>query len=182
MRAKMAVSKEFLESYTKLPPAQQKKVREFTEKFERDPTQSGINFERIEGARDDKVRSVRIDQAYRAIIIHPPRGDVYLCAWVDHHDKAYAWARNRVFGVNPQSGTFQLYSMAEVLEDPAEAPAKPSPEAQSYQVRLFDDVDEEDLILGGVPVPLLPAVRELITEKDLDALAPLLPEEVAELL
>jgi hypothetical protein len=182
MKARMAVSKDFLESYTKLPPAQQKKVREFTEKFERDPTQSGINFERIEGARDDKVRSVRIDQAYRAIIIHPPRGDVYLCAWVDHHDKAYAWARNRVFGVNPQSGTFQLYSMEEVLDDTTEAPTEPSSEAQSYQGRLFDAVDEEDLILGGVPVPLLPAVRELITEKDLDALAPLLPEEVAELL
>ena len=68
----VAFSKDFMVAYSRLPKKQQKKVREFTEKFQQDPTQSGINFERLEGAVDNKVRSVRIDQAYRAIIIHPP--------------------------------------------------------------------------------------------------------------
>ena len=54
--AQVAFSKEFLESYSGLPKKIQKKVREFTEKFQRDPTQPGLNFERIEEARDPKVR------------------------------------------------------------------------------------------------------------------------------
>ena len=115
-QAKVALSKDFMEAYATLPRNIQRKVRSFTEKFRRDPTQSGINFERINQAIDPKVRSVRIDQAYRAIIVHPPLGDVYLCVWVDHHDDAYDWARNRRFEVNPRSGTFQLFHMDEAGE------------------------------------------------------------------
>jgi mRNA-degrading endonuclease RelE of RelBE toxin-antitoxin system len=183
-KARIAISRGFLQSFEKLPRAQQKKVREFTEKFERDPTQPGINLERVHGARDENVRSVRVDHAYRAIILHPPRGDVYVCAWVDHHDEAYAWARNRVFEVNPRSGTVQLYSMEEVLQaDVACEPESAAPgTASGAQACLFDDLDDKDLVLGGVPEPLLPAVRKVITDQDLDKLAPHLPEEVSELL
>ena len=55
MKAKVAFSKSFLESYSSLPKKLQKKAREFTEKFQQDPTQPGINFERLAGAVDDKV-------------------------------------------------------------------------------------------------------------------------------
>ena len=46
-QAKVALSKDFMEAYATLPRSIQRKVRSFTEKFQRDPTQSGINFERI---------------------------------------------------------------------------------------------------------------------------------------
>ena len=82
----VALSKDFMESYSRLPRRQLKKVREFTEKLQRDPTQSAINFERVELARDEKVRSVRIDQDYRAIVTHPTKDDVYLCVWVEWPD------------------------------------------------------------------------------------------------
>ena len=173
----VALSKDFLEAYTRLPRPQQKKVREFTEKFRRNPTQTGINFERLEGARDDKVRSVRIDQAYRAIVVHPPKGDVYLCVWVDHHDDAYAWARNRVFEVNPTSGALQLYEVAEISP-----PSKEEPVAAEAPAGLFAQLDDEDLLLAGVPGPLLASVRVLRSDDDLDALANHLPEEAAEML
>lgn len=171
---KVALSKDFLESLARLPKKIQKKAREFTEKFQRDPTQPGLNFERI-NARDPKVRSVRIDQAYRVIVIHPPKGDVYVCVWVDHHDDAYRWAQNRVFEVNPTSGVFQLYDFdAVTLAEPESALVR--------KQTLFADVDEEDLLLAGVPSPLLPAVQSLKSDADLDALAPHLPEDAAEML
>ena len=177
MKAKGALSKDFLESYSKLPKKQQKKVREFTEKFQKDPTQPGINFERLSGSVDDKVRSVRIDQVYRAIVIHPPRGDVFLCVWVDHHDDAYRWARNKRFEVNPKSGSLQLFEVIEGGQVPAADAFAPSSAPP-----LFDEIDEEDLIFAGVPLPLLETVRSLQSDQDLDKLAPFLPEEAAEML
>ena len=178
MKAKVALSKDFLESYSKLPKKHQKKVREFTEKFQKDPTQPGINFERLGGSVDDKVRSVRIDQAYRAIVIHPPKGDVFLCVWVDHHDDAYRWAENKRFEVNPRSGSLQLFEAVEGGQVSAAAAAG----AHSGAPLLFDELDDEDLIFAGVPLPLLETVRSLQSDQDLDKLAPFLPEEAAEML
>lgn len=177
--AQVAFSKEFMEAYSALPRKIQKKVREFTVKFQKDPTQPGLNFEHLDGVQDPKVRSVRVDQAYRAIVIHPPKGDVYLCVWVDHHDAAYRWVRNRRFEVNPSSGAFQIFEMTE----PALAAKPPAEPAVAEQPRgLFDGHDDEDLLLAGVPDPLLASVRAIQTETDLDALAPHMPSDAAEML
>ena len=196
-QARVALSKEFMESYSRLPRTTQKKVREFTEKFQRDPTQSGIRFERIGHARDPKVRSVRIDQTYRAIVIQPPRGDVFLCVWVDHHDEAYRWAMDRLFEVNPRSGSFQIFTSEEAITAPAPGDAPSVADTPSRQPEvmvatteaevpdaegLFAANDDEELLLAGVPMPLLASVRAIRTEADLDALAPHLPSEAAELL
>lgn len=178
--AQVALSKDFMESYSRLPRKTQKKVREFTEKFQKDPTQSGINFEKINKARDPKVRSVRIDQSYRAIIIQPPKDDVFLCVWVDNHDDAYRWAQDRIFEVNPKSGTFQIFEVIEggpQQKEPAIAePAMPTVPG------LFDEYDDEDLLIAGIPEPLLVSVRALKTEIDLDSLAPHMPADAAEML
>jgi superfamily I DNA/RNA helicase len=48
--------------------------------------------------------------------------------------------------------------------------------------QLFGSISDEDLLLAGVPEPLLPAVRALRAEAELDALAPHLPEDAAEIL
>lgn len=182
----VALSKDFLEAYSRVPKGAQKKVREFIEKFRRDPTQSGINFERVNEAQDDKVRSVRIDQVYRAIVVHPPKGDVYLCVWVDHHDDAYRWVRNKHFEVNPNSGVLQLYEVGD-LSPARSAPSTTMLTAEANRARvvpqgLFASVNDEDLLLAGVPAPLLPSVRAVTTETDLDKLSPHLPEDVSDML
>jgi len=174
----VAFSKDFMEAYSRLPRKTQKKVREFTEKFQKDPTQAGLNFERLEDACDSKVRSVRVDQAYRIIIIHPPKGDVFLCVWVDKHDETYQWVRNRRFEINPRLGTFQIFKMeaaTDVVSGPEETVGK-------EQAGLLAEIDDEDLLLAGVPEPLLASVRALQDEIDLDALAPHLPPDSAEML
>ena len=178
---RVALSKDFMAAYSQLPKKQQKKTREFIEKFQHDPTQPGINFERVGGAADDKVRSVRVDQTYRAIVIHPPKGDVYLCVWVDHHDEAYKWVRNKRFEVNPSSGSFQLFEMVEGM-GAAEPKPIPTEEISPPAPALFDGFDDEELILIGVPVPLLATVRSVTSDDELDKLAPHLPEAGAEML
>src|SRR5436190_16183026 len=107
----VAIASEFLDAFARIPRAQQKKVREFTTKFQTDPKSAAINYEKIHGVRDDKVRTVRIDQQYRAVVLHPDQGEVYVLAWVDNHDDAMAWAKNRVFEVNPLTGALQVVNV-----------------------------------------------------------------------
>ncbi len=63
----VAIGSDFLEAFARVPRAQQRKVRDFTEKFKANPKSSAINYEKIHGVKDDKVRTVRIDQKYRAV-------------------------------------------------------------------------------------------------------------------
>jgi superfamily I DNA/RNA helicase len=178
--AQVALSTDFLQAFARIPRAQQKKVRAFVEKFKADPTQASINYEPIHNMADPKVRTVRIDQAYRAIVIHPPQGDVYLCVWVDHHDEAMDWARHKHFDVNPHTGSLQVWQSQEG------APEKPVSAVEAVEAistaevpkgHLFAGRTDDELLLLGVPEPLLPAVRALRVERDLDSLADYLPEE-----
>jgi len=112
----VAIASEFLDAFARIPRAQQRKVRDFTEKFKTDPKSAAINYEKIHNVKDPKVRTVRIDQKYRAVVLHPEHGDVYILMWVDNHDEAMAWAENRVFEINPRTGALQVISFDEVTQ------------------------------------------------------------------
>lgn len=180
----IAISSHFLKAFGRIPKSKQKKVREFTEKFRQDPTSSGINYEKLKSIADDKVRSVRIDKSYRAIVIHPPTGDVYMLVWVDHHDEAYRWVERKRFDVNPTTGGMQVYEIQEV-EAPEAVPPVPTPKTDQDTVasgRLLAGHTLSELLRVGVPQLLLPSVKALQREADLDELAPYLPEEARDAL
>jgi hypothetical protein len=158
------VSREIdLEAYAKLPKAVQKKVREFTTKFQTDPTSKGINYEPIHDAKDPKVRTVRIGADYRAIVIHPLEGNTYLLASVDHHDEAMAWIRNRTFDIHPVTGALQIVNVTET-----EAAVPLPPPERRREPGMFDHVSDDALLAFGVPGPLMPRVRNLRSETDLE--------------
>src|SRR3954465_8064812 len=113
MTPTVAIGSDFLEALARIPRAQQRKGRTFTEKFKANPKSPAINYEKINGVKDDKVRTVRIDQQYRAVILHPPEGEVYVLVWVDNHDEAMDWAKKRTFEVNPRTGSLQVVSVSE---------------------------------------------------------------------
>jgi superfamily I DNA/RNA helicase len=171
----VAIASEFLDAFARIPRAQQRKVREFTEKFRTNPKGPGINYEKIHAVKDDKVRTVRIDQKYRAIILHPPEGDVYVLVWVDNHNEAMDWAGKRRFEVNPVTGSLQVFSVSEAEE----AVAK---EKKTKVPGLLDAYDDDVLLSFGVPEALLPAVRAVKSQDALLALVKHLPAEAAEAL
>ena len=171
---RVAVPSKFLNAYAQVPRRVQKKVREFTRKFMEDPTQASINYESIHGMTDSKVRTVRVGIDYRAIVIHPPKGDVYTLAWVDHHDEAMDWAKRKRFEVNPVLGNFQVYE------------AQDAGELEVDDGQQADDavIPEEFLLAGrtrgelracGVPNLLLPSVCAVRDDAELEALLPYLP-------
>ena len=67
----IAISLDFLQAYASIPREQQKKVREFTERFQQNPQSPGFNYEVIQSARDKSLFSVKINLGYRAIVFHP---------------------------------------------------------------------------------------------------------------
>jgi superfamily I DNA/RNA helicase len=183
----VAISTDFLRAFAQIPRGQQKKVRAFVEKFKADPAQASIHYEAIHDMDDSKVRTVRIDQAYRAIVIHPPAGDVYLMVWVDHHDEAMAWARHKHFEVNPRTGSFQVWESVHAAAPstdsaPRSMPVETVSTSSIPENRLFSGRTDDELLLFGVPDPLLPAVRALRVEADLDRLSRYLPQEATDAL
>lgn len=172
----VALSDSFLTALARLPRATQKKVREFTSKFRANPTSSAINYESLHAMRDPKVRTVRIDLSYRAVLVHPPSGNLYMLVWVDNHDEAMAWAQNKVFDVNGTTGAIQVVDMEFVERAREEVAAKPAPAG------LFARLSDEELARTGLPAVLAPAVRAVATEDELDKLQPYLPQEAFEAL
>jgi superfamily I DNA/RNA helicase/mRNA-degrading endonuclease RelE of RelBE toxin-antitoxin system len=171
----VALGSEFLTAFARIPRSQQTKVLEFVNKFRSDPTLPGLSYEKLAHARDPNLRSVRIDKAYRGIALRPDGDNVFVLLWVDHHDEAYRWAANKVCRIHPETGSLQVITVEESAEapPPTEEPAVPG---------LFDAFDDAALLRLGVPELLLPVVRSVKTEADLDRVAPGFPQEAAEAL
>ncbi|MBI9088306.1 MAG: DEAD/DEAH box helicase [Desulfobacterium sp.] len=166
----VAVSDGFFTSYSRLPKSQQAKVMNFVNKFRIDPMSSGINYETLNGVKDQNLRSVRIDKNYRGIVYKPAKGNVYLLLWVDNHEEAYNWAKNRVCDVNPRLGTLQVYQVNEEIVD-----SKVSPEEA---VSLFANLRDRELLGLGVPEMQLSMVRSIMTDNDLQDLSEAFPSNV----
>jgi hypothetical protein len=175
-RMTVAIGSEFLTAFARLPARQQSKVSQFLEKFRSDPMAAGINYEKIHQARDPNLRSVRIDQTYRGIVLKPERGNVYLLLWVDHHDAAYAWAAKRRFTINTHTGSLQ------VLPTEVETPEQPALPLPAQPTGLFKHIRDKHLLKLGVPEALLPLVRQIETDADLEAHEADFPQEAAEAL
>lgn len=149
--AKVAISADFLTAFAALPRQIQGKVTEFINKFRNNPQSPGINYEKINGGMDKKIWSVRIDDTYRGITVRQPETGVYLLLWVDHHDEAYDWARNKKCEINPKTGAIQVFDIVTI---PVVEPA-----AQDFV--LFAELTDEALIELGVPEEQVPFVRSI---------------------
>jgi superfamily I DNA/RNA helicase/mRNA-degrading endonuclease RelE of RelBE toxin-antitoxin system len=172
----VAISNDFLKSFSGIPRKEQAKVREFFDKFRVNPASPAIQYEKIQKAKDENIRSVRIDHDYRGIILKPASGNVYMLLWVDHHDKAYAWAENRIFTINAETGGLQVVNVEEQIL------AEKSPRIKDSGENLFNPYKDADLLRLGVPEILLPLVRQLKKKEDLDAIEKQLPQEAYEAL
>ncbi|MDH0687248.1 MULTISPECIES: UvrD-helicase domain-containing protein [Pseudomonadaceae] len=174
---KIAMSDDFLKSFAAVPRAQQLAVLNFVAKFRQNPMASGINYERIRDAADANMRSVRINDNMRGIVLKPDVGNVYCLLWVDQHDAAYQWASRHRVAIHPDVGSIQVYAVHEV-SDAQPAQFEQSPE----RVGLFHALKDREIRRLGVPDDRLAAVRAVCTEEQLEALQSELPDEAFEAL
>lgn len=192
--AEIALSRDFLGAYARLPRKAQRKLDELLIKFRQDSTAASIHVEPIQRAADPLLRSARIGDDYRVILRAPERGDVFIALWADHHDDAYRWAVNKQTAVHPATGTLQIFDVDEaaravtvdlstaalpqLVSDRPEAAATEAEDAPD----LFAAHDDDVLFAAGVPRALLPSVRAVFSDEDLERLVPHLPPEAGEIL
>jgi superfamily I DNA/RNA helicase/mRNA-degrading endonuclease RelE of RelBE toxin-antitoxin system len=180
----------FTDSLARLTGEEQKAVKTTAFDLQLNPTNPGFSFHKLDRARDKNFWSVRISGDLR-LIVHKTEGSLLLC-YVDHHDKAYAWAASRKLETHPTTGAAQLVEVRETVQDifvpnyitvdtPApQQPPKAAPTPRSARL-LFAKTPESELLAYGVPVEWIGDVLQA-TEDSLFALAEHLPREAAEAL
>lgn len=169
---KVAISSDFLTAFARLPRQIQGKVTEFVNKFRNNPMSSGINYEKLNSGIDKKICSVRIDDAYRGIVVRQQETGVYLLLWVDHHDEAYQWAARKRCEVNPKTGAIQVFDVQIVAEN-VKAEEKKA---------LFAIASDEDLLKLGVPEAQLDFVRSFVTKEEFYLAESTMPHDAYEYL
>lgn len=164
----------FLDSLIKLPHGIQKKVIDFQKKFRENSKSAAIHLEPISTFKDKSLRSARIDQTYRAIIKVPEKGDAYYLLWVDHHDKAYEWAMNKLFPWNENTQSVQVFTA------PVEIAPNTVHDTSPASNNLFNAYKDKQLLKIGVPDILLPSVRKITSLDDLENMEQFIPVDVFE--
>lgn len=168
---RLGIAKDFLADYVKLDKRVRIAVDAALEKFA-EHTHAGLHLEKLEGAKDPKIRTIRITQGWRGVVLAPEHGDEYHLITVLPHDKANAYAVSKKFSVNRTLGVLEIRDQGAL--DSIEPALRQV--ADTSQTRLFDRVNDADLLRLGIDPDVLPLVRLLTNEDHLQALATLLPE------
>lgn len=169
---KVAISSDFLTAFSRLPRSIQSKTTEFVNKFRNNPNSPGIHYEKLTNGVDSKIYSVRIDNAYRGIVVRQKETGVYLLLWVDHHDEAYQWAARKRCDVNPKTGAIQVYDIKTTVEE----------ERSTNKVPIFACVTNEQLLKLGVPKAQIGYIKSFTSKDEFHQAEGSIPADVYEYL
>lgn len=106
----------FTASLAKLTGNEQKAVKTTAFDLQLNPAHPGMQFHKLNAARDPNFCSLRVNRDIR-LIVHRSADNLLLC-YVDHHDKAYRWAERRRLETHPKTGAAQLVeALDQVAQD-----------------------------------------------------------------
>ncbi|CAL9277211.1 ATP-dependent DNA helicase Rep [Streptomyces sp. SudanB5_2050] len=174
----------FFAELPKLQPPVRKGVLEAWEKFDRltldqlfkDP---GLKLESLTKAKDKQIRTIRIDQFWRGVVLAPPSGDTFVLLQVMQHDKAISWAMKQKSSINEVTRAVEIRDAATLDEI---TPAYERVAEASSKERLFAKFSDGDLKALGIDDETLRQARSLVDQEQLDVFAPLLPQDQREVL
>ncbi|WP_338702288.1 UvrD-helicase domain-containing protein [Streptomyces sp. Q6] len=155
------------------------------EKFERltleqlfkDP---GLKLESLKRARDPHIRTIRIDQGTRGVVLAPDSGDMFVLLRVMPHDKAIAWAVKQKATINTVTRAVEIRDIA-MLEELTPAYEHLARGTEPEQ-RLFGKVSDGDLAALGIDGTTLRQARALTSAEQLEVFAPFFPADQREVL
>ena len=141
----------------KLDPSVKKKAYVFLEKLSEDDTAPGLHIEPITNSADDKVRTGRVDQFYRAVLFKVPSAGeaTYVFHGIWPHDDAIAVAKKTRLTVNPINGIAEISSV----------PAAPEPTPLQTLAPAWQAVAEQS---ASPPAMAKPAPTPLLVGLGLD--------------
>ncbi len=145
----------------KLNRAEKGAVYEFMHKFRHNPANPGLRLKQL--ASDQRLYSARVNQDYRAVLLHIADQE-YLLVAVRHRSEVYSDTDRYAYRINRVTGGIEVVDLAPVGDSivgrvlpPEPAPAPP----------LFAAYPDTLLIELGVAEPLLPQIRALTDEAQL---------------
>lgn len=169
----------FTDSLAKLTGEEQKAVKTTAFDLQLNPANPGMQFHKLDKAKDKNFWSVRVSSDLR-IIVHKTSESLLLC-YVNHHDPAYRWAEKRKLEIHPKTGAAQLVEIRETVQEIVIPKYVEAVEPAPPRLPLFAQVSEDILLGYGVPEEWIDDVRKA-DEDSLLALADHLPGEAAEAL
>jgi superfamily I DNA/RNA helicase len=169
--ARLAVDKDFLDDYSKLPKQVQSSVKAAIDKFA-EHVHAGLHLEKLAHCKDDRIRTIRVDQFWRGVVLAPDEGDTYSLIRVMPHDKAIDYAVSHRFTVN------QALGVVEIRDEAALEQIQPALEqaARATDDRLFAHVSDPDLTRLGIDENTRTIARLLTSDAHLDAMQQMIPE------
>ncbi len=146
-----------MKSLKKLPDKVSVRFLDMMTRYMTDPSSKGLNLETVEGARNSSIKSLRLDQSYRAIAFEV--GEDIMFVHVNEHDKAYRWANGRRIKLDRGTNRIRVVKEIDTTTEIATKPSKPS---------LFERKSDEVLRNLGVAEEALPIARRITTSEELD--------------
>jgi hypothetical protein len=146
-------------------------VYEFMHKFRHNPDSPGLRLKQLSG--DSRLWSARVNQEYRALLLHV-QGREYLLVAVRHRKDVYDNLDRYAYRINRVTGGIEVIDLEPVGDSivgrvvppdcEADAGAGPEPDAPEP---LFATITDAQLVELGVAEPLLPQIRLLTTQDEL---------------
>ncbi len=169
----------FTDSLAKLTNDEQKAVKTTAFDLQVNPANPGMQFHRVEKAKDPNFWSVRVNLDLR-LIVHKTETSLLLC-YTDHHEAAYRWAERRKLEIHPTTGAAQFVEIRETVREVFVPVYVHGEKPESASPPLFAHIPDSDLLRYGVPPEWMDAVKGVNEDGVLD-LADHLPGEAAEAL
>ncbi|MFZ4580267.1 MAG: 3'-5' exonuclease [Myxococcota bacterium] len=175
----LLIAATFTDSLARLTGDEQKAAKTTAFDLQLNPANPGMSFHKLDAAKDKHFWSIRVSADLR-IIVHRSADNLLLC-YVDHHDKAYAWAERRKLETHPTTGAAQFVEIRETQREVVRPVFVDAEVPVAAPLPLFSLRSDAELLAYGVPVDWLDEVRRA-TEATLLALTDHLPAEAAEAL
>ncbi|HTV01764.1 MAG TPA: UvrD-helicase domain-containing protein, partial [Luteitalea sp.] len=167
----------FTDSLGRLTGEEQKAAKTTAFDLQMDASAPGLSYHKLDKAKDKRFWSVRVNADIR-LIVHRTDSSLLLC-YVDHHDRAYAWAERRKLETHPTTGAAQIVEIREAVREIVVPTYVQSPVGAHTPRRPLRDVSEQLLLEYGVPPEWVTDARQA-DEDGLLTLAAHLPAEAAE--
>ncbi|MFF0809938.1 UvrD-helicase domain-containing protein [Streptomyces albogriseolus] len=180
----LAFANSFWESYDLLEKPVRAGVRKAMQKFQQLSVpelqaDKGLHLESVEKARDPRMRTIRINDFWRGVVLAPDDGsDVFLLVNVVRHDDAYTWAAKRLYTTNSATRALEVRNVV-AIEQLTPQLEKAAAAAPSLLFARYSDTVLREL---GLDDQVLRAVRTIIDKPQLEAFGTLLPEDQFEVL
>lgn len=174
MSTRVVMSDLFGRSYSDLDGSIKNRVLDFLVKLQERPDTPGLDLKTPEGVGDSRIKTARVNDFWRAVLIELPSSNGYIVAAVKPHDDAYTFAERLRFGVNEVTGALEVVDEAALGEAVTRAALSDAVDG-SVARPLLDGLRARDLRPFGIDDGIAERLIAITEEDRLLAIAAELP-------